>query len=89
MHSLFLLMIGVGRKDFATYLPVTPPSSTRVKARAFGQHTRGLSATNRHYQHRGHGKRRHLAFGTTGRVRGSPRAPDNIYSSARICRIAT
>jgi hypothetical protein len=53
MPSLFLLMIDLGMHDFATCLLVPPPSSTWGKARTSGQHARGLSATDRHYQHQG------------------------------------
>jgi hypothetical protein len=53
MPSLFLLTIDVGRQVFTICLPVPPPSSTRGKARASGQHAQGLSTTDRHYQHQG------------------------------------
>jgi hypothetical protein len=38
-------MMGMGKKDFTTCLPIPPPSSTQGKARAVGQTCLGASSS--------------------------------------------
>jgi hypothetical protein len=53
MPSLFYPTIGMGRKDFATCLPVLPPSLTLGKAQASDQTNLGVFTADKHCQPRG------------------------------------